>query len=354
MQKTGAIVVGLLALLAVSAIAAPVKSMIGATSVSWDRRKLDPIPYWGLCFTAEEPNVVVNMSKTGSPPVVTLETSRDGVTWIPFDADGGTTPITLKKAGDYVYFKAGEGGNERISESTSSYRTFTIANGRCGANGNIMSLLNGEDSENTTISGTHCFFSLFRACRLLTSAPQLPALQLTSFCYFGMFTQCSRLTIPPQLPAKSVPSNGYRTMFYACTSLISAPELPATTLGSYCYLEMFNGCSSLTTGPDVLPATSLQNYCYSEMFKSCKKLTIAPKLPATRLVTACYNAMFSGCSSLTNIEVRFSNWSNNLNNWVQSVAPTGTFYCPMTLGTNDTIERGASRCPTGWTVENID
>ena len=332
---------------------APIRSIVGAHSGIDAFDAKGEMLYWGLCFTAEEPNVVVNMSKTGSPPVVILETSRDGVTWIPFDADGGTTPITLEKAGDYVYFKAGEGGNERISASTSSYRTFTIANGRCSANGNIMSLLNGEDVENTTISGEYCFSFLFNACRFLTSAPQLPALQLSSSCYLRMFTDCSRLTIPPQLPAKSVPYNAYRTMFYRCTSLISAPELPATTLGSFCYVEMFSGCSNLTTGPDVLPATSLQNYCYMEMFKLCTKLTIAPKLPATRLVTACYNGMFYGCSSLTNIEVRFSNW-NNPNTWVQSVAPTGTFYCPTALGTNDTIERGASRCPTGWTVVNID
>lgn len=331
----------------------PTRSMLAARNGIIASVQQVEKPYWGLCFTAEYPNIVINMTKTGSPPAVTLETSRDGVKWTAFDADGGTTPITLEKAGDYVYFKAGEGGNERISASTSSYRTFTIANGRCGANGNIMSLLNGEDIENTTISGAYCFFHLFRTCRLLTSAPQLPALQLSSSCYLSMFVDCSQLTIPPQLLAESVSYQAYRTMFYRCTSLISAPELPATTLKDYCYLEMFSGCSNLTTGPDVLPATSLQPYCYMEMFKLCTKLTIAPKLPATRLVTACYNGMFYGCSSLTNIEVRFSSW-NNPNNWVQSVAPTGTFYCPTALGTNDTIERGTSRCPTGWTVVNID
>ena len=41
-------------------------------------------------------------------------------------------------------------------------------------------------------------------------------------------------------------------------------------------------------------------------------------------------------------------------NMVYGAAATGTFYCPVALGTNETIERGTSRCPTGWTVINTD
>ena len=40
--------------------------------------------------------------------------------------------------------------------------------------------------------------------------------------------------------------------------------------------------------------------------------------------------------------------------WMNGVAATGTFYCPKELGTDDTITRGVSSCPVGWTVINTD
>lgn len=38
--------------------------------------------------------------------------------------------------------------------------------------------------------------------------------------------------------------------------------------------------------------------------------------------------------------------------WLGLVSSTGTFYCPEELGTEETITRGDSNCPTGWTVVN--
>ena len=39
--------------------------------------------------------------------------------------------------------------------------------------------------------------------------------------------------------------------------------------------------------------------------------------------------------------------------WLSNVSASGTFYCPAELGTNETITRGTSNCPEGWTVINI-
>ena len=62
--------------------------------------------------------------------------------------------------------------------------------------------------------------------------------------------------------------------------------------------------------------------------------------------------MFYGCSKLSSIEVEFSSWPGNTNSWVNNVASNGTFKCPTALGTNETITRGSSYCPTNWTVVN--
>ena len=142
-------------------------------------------------------------------------------------------------------------------------------------------------------------------------------------------------------------------MFKGCTSLTVAPELPATTLVLYCYEEMFMGCTSLAVAPE-LPATTLASYCYEKMFNGCTSLTVAPELPATTPAAQCYAEMFNGCTSLNTVTTMQTGWGNyTTSEWLSNVAATGTFYCPAALGTNETITRGTSACPEGWTVINI-
>ena len=65
--------------------------------------------------------------------------------------------------------------------------------------------------------------------------------------------------------------------------------------------------------------------------------------------------MLQGCSQLTCISTDISSWPySGFNDWVNGVAATGTFICPIALGTDATIRRGNSYCPTGWTVVNYD
>ena len=287
--------------------------------------------YWGLCFTAEEPNVVVNMSKTGSPPAVTLETSLDGVTWTDFDADGGTTPVTLAAVGDKVYFRAGSGGNAKMSLNIDQYRYFTLS-ATCSASGVISSLLSQDTPVfNLSTDNSFAFFRLFYGCTALTAAPSLPATSLAGSCY--------------------------RQMFYGCTALTAAPSLPATSLVDACYDQMFYGCTALTAAPSLLPATSLLGgyHCYNRMFYGCTSLTTAPSLPATSLADSCYRQMFYGCTSLASIRIGSTGWRTGATySWVYNVAASGTFYCPTALGTDATITRSADYCPEGWTVINTD
>ena len=352
------------------------------------------------------------------------------ISWTAFDADGGTTPITLANIGDKVYFRAGSSGNTGISKSTANYRRFTV-NGSVSASGNIMSLLTQNESDWQMVQmGNSCFCRLFynctsltaapelpatnlansyysymfSGCTSLTSAPALPATTLASSCYSYMFRGCTSLTSAPALPATTLADYCYYYIFYGCTSLASAPELPATTLASYCYSYMFSGCTSLASAPALpattlanycynwmfsdctslasapslpattlanscyyymfqgctsltsapeLPATTLADYCYNGMFRDCTSLTVTPVLPATILPFSCYNLMFYNCTSVAHISVGFTSWpSGGIGNWVNGVSLTGIFHCPETLGTQATITRGTSYCPSGWTVEN--
>ena len=275
--------------------------MIAARQIAFGKaaaKKEEPPAYWGLCFTAEEAGSTIKMNKVGSAPSVTLETSFDCEIWEPFTV--GETTITLPNVGDKVYFRAGEGGNTAMASSINDYNNFSIITGRIAASGNIMSLLNGGSPD--SIIATYC----------------------------------------------------YSNMFNGCTALVQAPELPATTLDTHCYSFMFNGCTSLAQAPK-LPATTLAISCYSNMFNGCTSLAQAPELPATTLVTFCYNSMFNGCINIDCIKCSFKAFESDCtNNWLSVVSSTGTFICPTALGTNETIQRGISYCPEGWTVINKD
>ena len=118
------------------------------------------------------------------------------------------------------------------------------------------------------------------------------------------------------------------------------------------FLGLFTGCAGLVSAPR-LPATHLATGCYSFMFMNCTGLTSAPIIPSEDPGTVAY--MFSGCSNLSSITVAFKKFLPQASpNWVQGVAASGTFKCPTELGTNETITRGASGCPEGWTVVNTD
>ena len=367
--------------------------------------------YWGLCFTAEEADATIQMVKVGgSAPSVSLEYSTDGKNWQSFEV--GTTTITLSKVGNKAWIRAGAGGNTNFGSLAfaSQYNKFVLSKS-IAASGNIMSLLDGAAQDNKIISKKWCFNSLFINCTSLTTAPELPATALAQSCYASMFKGCTGLTTAPELPATALADTCYDMMFMGCTRLKEAPTLPATTLPYACYgqmfrnctslsssptlpalvisgrsygqmfqgctslttapvlsattllsvsqdnhcLQMFQGCTSLTTAPALL-ATTLVKYCYANMFQGCTSLTSAPDLPATTLVNYCYSNMFRGDTKLNSLRVGLSafNNTNSTINWLLGTSATGTFYCPTTLGTNETITRGTNNCPTGWTVINTD
>ena len=296
----------------------------------------------------------------------------NGATWV--NAVSATKSFNV---GDKIMFKA----NIKYTDSTYpaiTINTSTTPKASFITYGNTMSLYYGDDFKGkTTLTKTYalnklfsgattltsaknlilpattlvsnCYQGMFNGCTSLTAAPQLPATTLSNNCYESMFRGCTSLTTSPSLSAATMASYCYANMFANCTSLTAATPLSATTLASQCYLNMYNGCTNLTTAPS-LPATTLADFCYSGMFMGCGLIT-SIELPATTLVMYCYSNMFSGCTSLNYIKMLATDVSatNCLNNWVNSVASSGTFIKDPSMAT---LPTGDSGIPSGWNVYN--
>ena len=212
-------------------------------------------------------------------------------------------------------------------------------------------LVNAPVLPATTLANS-CYSRMFNGCTSLTTAPVLPAETLANSCYASMFQGCNKLTTAPELPATTLATECYSYMFSGCRSLVTAPELPVTTLADYCYNGMFEVCTNLVNAP-VLPATTLANSCYYNMFRGCTSLTTAPVLPAETLVKECYEEMFTDCTSLNYIKAMFTTTPSGSSpnyytlNWVYNVASTGTFV-KNSAATWDVT--GVNGIPSGWTV----
>lgn len=254
-------------------------------------------------------------------PEFDVFSSTDKMNWTNIGNTGvGGITATIPANGK-LYLKATTSG-----WSTSGIYTWNTikASGNHNIGGNIMSLLNGDNFEGTTLNPlvTDNLRYLFNNDTTLVSAEELilPT-NVVGWCYQGMFG--------------------------GCTSLTAAPAtLPATTLVYGCYAYMFEYCTSLATAP-ALPATTLDEGCYSNMFNGCTALTTSPVLPAATLAIGCYMSMFYGCSSLDTITTYAEGEAPDaLMSWVDGVAASGDFY---NLGNYQYYESGANGIPTGWT-----
>lgn len=267
-----------------------------------------PITYDGLTFEALEPSTILYKPST----VATAQYSYDTVNWETAD----NVTLNLNK-GKKVFFKGTITGNQ----SASNYANFSMS-GKVAASGSIMSMQNGNPEDNT-LNYNYEFYSMFNGCTSLVASPVLPATTLSESCY--------------------------EYMFDGCTSLVTEPELPANTLAPYCYSRMFQNCSALVFSP-YLPATTLTDGCYFHMFNGCTSLIQAPELLATTLTEECYIWMFRNCSNLNYIKAMFTTTPDlaYTQDWVNGVAPTGTFVKNKDATWNVT---GVDGIPEGWTVE---
>ncbi len=120
-------------------------------------------------------------------PSVSVEYSTDTTTWTAWD---GTSVEAVKKNSEYEIYVRGT-NNRTFGEDWWNYNCFVIdgENAEVKCNGNIETLLDYT----TVLAGQHpekescCFYGLFYECEALTSAPSLPATELSESCYANMF-----------------------------------------------------------------------------------------------------------------------------------------------------------------------
>lgn len=249
-----------------------------------------------------------------------------------YSTDNGSTWNTLNRnvqsptisAGNKIMWKSS--ALRPVAGGTSGGIGKFSSTGRFNIEGNIMSLLYGDNFANQTSLSNYAeaFDHLFELNKVVSAENLiLPATTLSEACYQSMFQSCSGLTTPPQLPA--------------------------TALENYCYAGMFAYCPSLTTAP-ILTATTLKQGCYSGMFTGCG-LTTAPDLPATEVKSECYLSMFSGCTSLNYVKCLATSLTGTVPtyNWLANVASSGTFVKNSSMSS---WTSGASGIPSNWTVQN--
>ena len=225
----------------------------------------------------------------------TIEYSIDNGAWTSLTSTSEGATISVAQ-GNVVRFR---GSNDTYATSKDAYSGFEGGAATYDIEGNIMSLLYGDDfAESTALKdGSYIFCSLFK------KAPVISAENLI---------------------------------------------LPATTLKEYCYRALFSWCTTLTKAPE-LPATTLAKGCYWYMFEQCA-ITEAPVLNATTLVAECYGHMFKDCAllnSITCLATSGFNTSNCLAGWVENVAGDGAFVKAANVTSWTT---GVNGIPAGWIV----
>ena len=222
----------------------------------------------------------------------TIEYRINNGAWTSITSTSGGATISVEK-GDLVRFR---GSNTAYATSNSAYSGFEGGSATYDIEGNIMSLLYGDDfAGNTTLPDNNYIF-----CSLFKKAPVISAENLI---------------------------------------------LPATELKTYCYRSLFSYCESLTKAPE-LPATTLAKGCYWYMFEHCA-IKDAPVLNAPTLVQECYGHMFTDCARLNQITCLATsgfNTSKCLEGWVANVAAVGAFR----KAANVSWSTGDSGIPTGW------
>ena len=134
-------------------------------------------------------------------------------TEVPFGGDKGDLRLRGKNPN----------GTAKDNSNYSNIR-FTNEDVKVACTGDIRTLLDWNNYNKVETKNAK-FCRLFENCRVLTSAPELPATKLADHCYYNMFCNCTSLTSAPVLPATKLADECYNGMFYGCTKLSTVTML---------------------------------------------------------------------------------------------------------------------------------
>ena len=138
--------------------------------------------------------------------------------------------------------------------------------------GNIMSMLNGDNFIGSTTTRYYVFTKMFMNSKVVDASNLIMLKSVTTNgCYSYMFYGCKDLTVPPELPARALSTQCYEYMFYGCTGLRMPPVLPAETLVSNCYDHMLTNCSNIIYIKALFtttPGTDYTNYWVQNVAES--------------------------------------------------------------------------------------
>ena len=290
-----------------------VSALLVSTSPAWAD---DPYLSQELTLRANA-TTTVYMKYNTKPTVQTLGalylqySTDEGDTWTAFAAGADASKLTIA-AGNTLRLRRdpAQGINTNgfgYNNSTlTDYRWFFVTTGDFSVEGNVMSLVDGENfATNTTIPAHCCFNCLFLNNTALKNIDniRLPATTLKVNCYRAMFqgtgvTNISSLSLPDPI---TVASYSYNQMFKNCASLSSLNgfRVPAK-LGTYACLNMFHNCTSLTNLTDMdFAADTLNSYSYQLMFQACTGLTsVMDTFRVSVIAASSCDQMFLGCTNL--------------------------------------------------------
>ena len=207
-------------------------------------------PY--VTFTAEQPQTF-KMTTEENYNISDLEYSVNNGKWATVEAG---TEIPFGGANGTLRLRGTNINGTASSWAKYSTITFTDPNVKVACTGDIRTLLDWRNYSTVNTQNAR-FCRLFNECKVLTSAPELPATTLADNCYVGMFYGCISLEKAPELKAIKLANYCYSAMFYGCTSLTTAPELKATELAASCYFRMFYDCTKLSTVTMLAPSDQI-------------------------------------------------------------------------------------------------
>ena len=196
-----------------------------------------------LTLTATEDNSSVKLTRTGT--VNNTYEVNTGSGWGSYTFD---TVINLNK---------GQSCKWRCTShpTTFNYETYVRfeMTGSIEASGEVYSMLSSNLSDVTTLNGyDYAFKNLFRGCKSLTKAPQLPATTLAPHCYDSLFAGCQSLTKAPELPATTLAEGCYSQMFCICQSLkeVRIAATKTATDALYLWLDFVSATGDFYCDPN--------------------------------------------------------------------------------------------------------